>query len=318
MRALTLIVLLAAALYSGWWVLGRGQTARVLDETAQRLEAEGWEVAWDEVSTTGFPSRFDTTIDAPRLAAPEQAWTWSAPFLQILSLSYRPTGLILAFPEEQGVTIGGEAIAVEAEGMRASFDLTLPPGLELTEAVLESGTTRLEGAEWTAELTTLLAAIRRAEGEDPAYDLFARATRIVPPGLPEAALPPTIERLEIDALMSTDTVFAAASAGEVRPTALELRHLTLAWGETMVEAGGRLDVGPDGVPTGRIDIAVRNWAPLLDTAIAAGLVPAQAAPAIRQGARIAALGQSDLTLPLVFEGGRVSLGPIPLGAAPRF
>jgi hypothetical protein len=60
---------------------------------------------------------------------------------------------------------------------------------------------------------------------------------------------------------------------------------------------------------------------VLRLGVALGLIRPETAPTVeRAGESLARIGGNAevLTLPLVFAGGRMSLGPIPLGPAPRF
>jgi hypothetical protein len=60
--------------------------------------AEGWIAEYESDAHRGFPNRFDTTITGLDLADPETGVAWSAPFFQILSLSYQPNHVIAVFP----------------------------------------------------------------------------------------------------------------------------------------------------------------------------------------------------------------------------
>ncbi|WP_439117971.1 DUF2125 domain-containing protein, partial [Nereida ignava] len=79
--------LAAAVLWAGYWFVGstaaeRGAKAWFADRSAQ-----GWVADYDSIETRGFPSRFDTTINALELADPRTGWAWSAPFFQVFALS---------------------------------------------------------------------------------------------------------------------------------------------------------------------------------------------------------------------------------------
>jgi len=99
--------MILAALYAGYWVVGsrtvEGQAVSGLDA----LQSDGWTVAYSDVNTRGFPSRFDTTVTDLDLTAPDGT-RYQAPFVQALALSYRPNEVIAAFPDEQTLTIAGQ------------------------------------------------------------------------------------------------------------------------------------------------------------------------------------------------------------------
>ena len=83
------------------------------------------------------------------------------------------------------------------------------------------------------------------------------------------------------------------------------------------EAQALLDVGGGGFSFGEL---AGNMAAQFTDPVTAGTLTLGAPLGASWKATIgieAALGGADLTLPLIFRDGQMSLGPIPLGAAPR-
>ncbi|MEM1100881.1 MAG: DUF2125 domain-containing protein, partial [Pseudomonadota bacterium] len=73
-------------------------------------------------------------------------------------------------------------------------------------------------------------------------------------------------------------------------------------------------------PEGRVGLVATNWREILSLGAATGLIPQGVMPtATRTLEALASLsgGPNTIDLPLVFAGGTLSLGPIPLGPAPR-
>jgi hypothetical protein len=108
-----------------------------------------------------------------------------------------------------------------------------------------------------------------------------------------------------------------------RLTALRLDGLRLDWGASALAADGRLEVGADGVPQGRILVRAEGWRPLLGLAVASGWLDPGLSPTwLRVLETLQAAGSETaraadaLELPVIFARGRVSLGPLPLGRAP--
>ena len=69
----------------------------------------------------------------------------------------------------------------------------------------------------------------------------------------------------------------------------------------------------------RIDIRIVEWRELVPVLVAAGLVTTDAAPTVTRALDLLAQQGDDpdiLNLPLAFQQGRMSLGPLPLGPAP--
>ena len=162
LRTLTILVAIAAALYGGYWWLGRGQAEAALTEASEALAARGWTLAWDDLATRGFPSRFDTTLTEPRLASPDGRIAWSGPLLQLLALSYRPTQVIAVLPQQQSLTLGGETFEVETEDMRGSATVRAAASLPLVDATVEIGPTRLDGQRLAGGFEDGLFALRQS------------------------------------------------------------------------------------------------------------------------------------------------------------
>ena len=136
-------------------------------------------------------------------------------------------------------------------------------------------------------------------------------------GLPAAA-----ERLEIDATASfaAPLDLDAVEGGGPQLTALRLRPSALVWGPLGLRATGRVTVDARGYPEGEMTVRAENWRAALEAAISTGAVAANMADAVRGGmeliAFLAAKGDG-LEAPLRFERGRMFLGPVPIGDAPR-
>ena len=120
MRTLFVVVALLAALYGGYWFIGQSQIERRAEAALADLEARGWDVAYSDLSTTGFPSRFDTTVSDIALTSPDGGIAWAAPFVQVFALSYRPNRIIAAWPDMQSLAVGGQRLDIAAQGLRAS------------------------------------------------------------------------------------------------------------------------------------------------------------------------------------------------------
>jgi hypothetical protein len=100
---------------------------------------------------------------------------------------------------------------------------------------------------------------------------------------------------------------------------LTLREGLLRWGDLVISAAGDVVPNADGQAEGRIDIRVEQWRHLVPVLVAAGLITADAAPTVTRALELLVQQGNDpsvLTLPLAFQQGRMSLGPLPLGPAP--
>lgn len=330
------VIALAAAGWSGWWGFGASsKRAAVEDWLADRV-ADGW-VAEADVSVAGYPNRFDMTVADLTLADPPAGWAWSAPVFRTYMLAYQPQRIIAEWPGEHVLSTPGARLTASAETLRASAAFLPTPALEIERAVLEAEALELAGdaaAPWTAGLAQGQLALRRSEeerGRDNAYDVSLQAGGLRPPealaqlfgAAAEEGLPETLQTLDLDATVAFAEPLdrRALEQSDLRLQVLWLRGAEAAWGPLRLQGSGRLDIDPEGVPEGRIDVEAREWRALLAAARAGGALSPEIAAALEAGlGLIAAISSSDgaLSAPLRFSGGGMFLGPIPLGPAPRF
>ncbi len=195
MRAVILAIGLLALLWSGYWFYGsRGAAQASRDWFAARADA-GWQAAVADISVRGFPNRFDMTLADPRLALPSGRAAWSAPFLQVLRLSYMPEHTILVFPPRQMLTVGGVEIDVASVTMRASAVFERDPAGGLDRANLVADGLTLRWRDRTLTAASALAAIRRTPARDLSYDLALELRQVVVDG-PDGAV--TADRVALD------------------------------------------------------------------------------------------------------------------------
>ncbi len=325
---LTLIFAAAfAALYAAYWVLGAQAARMALPAWAEERRAEGWQVEWQDLRLRGFPSRFDTTLEAPAFADPGTGWAWQAPFLQVFALSYRPGHVIVVWPETQRLDTVDGSYAVATEDMRAS--LVVRP---TTELPIQRGTVvieglRIEAPEGPVAARRVQLSLRETpEASAPhTYDLALLAEGLAPGEAvtdqlgPEAtALPRALERVSGDATVTFDAPWDRDALEERRPQPRQvtLRDARAVWGALELRLAGELDIDEAGRPTGEIAVQARNWREMVAMAETAGVL----APAIRplvEGAlaSFARFDGSDETLDstITISRGRAMLGFFPLG-----
>ena len=320
MRRLTALVLLAAVLWSGWWLLGARATQAGFERwmAAQRLEGRVAEAA---LAVRGYPFRFDTTFRDLAIGDPEGV-LWSAERFQTLMLSYAPNRAVLAFPGPQRVsTPFGEVVAEGAEAtasIRVGVSADLP--LERIALVAREVVATAPGGRVLAE--ELRAAAERQEGADYHLGLFVAGLALPLPRVAAAIPPPpVIEAIRLDATarLSAPPGRSAAAAPPALE-ALEVAEARVEWGGMRrVVTGGPVRIGRDGAPYGRLSVRVEEWPRLVEAAVATGLLPERRAP-LTIAAMTVIAGDAEpgvIETELVMEGGRMRLGPIPLGPAPR-
>ena len=297
------LAVLATLLWGGYWFVG----ARALEVTLDQILADfDSPLSAQDRQVAGFPNRFDITLTEPRLSLSDLAW--SAPFVQVFALSYRPHHLILVFPPQQHLslpdgdwrlsTADGRASAVFAPSRRLELDRVVvvlrEPALSgpasLAAAALRLGLRPLEPGRYDA--------VAEAEDIAPDSDLLDRMD-------PERIWPRRFAVLRLDAEL--------AFARPLDSDALLDRRLSA---PRVVLTGGRAAwAGVDlGGPSGEVMVAVTGWRALLDLLDRSGVL----APDLRQwiGSAAPALARADdpdsVDIPLRIEAGQIRLGPLVL------
>lgn len=324
MRLLLMITVLLAALWSGYWFVGQRAVQGGAEAFFATAPTRGLVAENAGLSVAGFPSRFDLTITEPRLGDPRAGVEWEAPFVQVLSLSYTPWHWIAALPNTQSLRLPDQTIVLASEKLQAS--LVAVPG---TALALDRITVVGQALKATSDLGWQIGVAegRFATRLDPTrtntHEIGLQVTGLTPDAALAALLPDrpaVIDLVRLDAL-ATFSAPIDRFAPQTRPelTALSIKEGRVTWGSLLVDASGDLAV-QGGLPEGRIAIRITGWRALVPMAVAIGAVKPEVAPTVERmmEALATAGGNPDvLEMPLVFADGRMSLGPIPLGPAPR-
>lgn len=322
MRALQVFVLALAVLWGGYWFVGSRAVERGVSAWFDAQSQRGLVAERDSLSVQGFPSRFDLTIDGLRLGDPATGIGWTAPFVQVFSLSYKPWHLIAAFAPEQHITTPLEDIAIMSGKLQGSLVVTPGTALTLDRTTIVGDTLSVAStAGWEVSARTFRFASRRTDDVGRKHEIGIEALEIAPNATFLPDLPAGIDRLHLDAVLSFGTPLDRY-AGEIRPglVGIDLKTASVVWGDMEVLGSGQLTADPNGLAEGRINLHLTNWRKLIPVCVALGWITAEVAPTWENmfGALAAQSGDpKNLDLPLTFRNGRMSVGPLPLGKAPR-
>ena len=327
MRLLTLLVLLAALAWSGFWLLGYGALTAAVPIWFEDRRADGWVAEYDTLSVSGFPSRLDSTLENLTLADPQTGVAWEAPFFNMHALTYRPNHVIAVWPNTQSLAIPGEKLSVTTSDMRAS--LVLDPGTDLTlnraNLAIESlGVTST--ANWQLAASAINLAMHRDAENTSTYRVAFKADTLTPPvgfALPNGIdLPRSFSSFRADLTASFDRPWdrTAIEKSRPQPVALDLTLAEIIWGDLQLHAAGNVTIDTSGFPTGEITIRAVNWRDILDVARHSGHLPVPVIDTVEQALGFVAQlsgKANELDIPLTFANGATKLGPLPIGPAPR-
>lgn len=329
MKRLLFVIIAAAALYAGYWFVGSNGATAGFERWFEDRRSEGWVADVESIETRGFPSRFDTTLTGISLADPDTGVAYSAPFLQIFALSYKPEHLIAVWPNEQTISSPFGKSDITSKDMRASLILKKNTSLALEKAnyVTEEIVIQMDTGEVFGASKALMAVEKTAAAQNT-YHFGIDLTDVIlpePQGLRLEAgiLPKALEyaRGDVTAAFDAPWDLAALETSRPQPTRIDVKLIEAKWGQLELRLAGSFDVDAAGRASGQITIKAQNWRDILAVSAATGAIPSQLVRPIEQGlALLSGLSgnRNTLDLPLTLDQGQMKLGPIPIGPAPLF
>jgi hypothetical protein len=329
MRKLTVVIIVAFALWGGYWFVASRAVQNGLSTWLSEQLGTGWVAEYSSLRTRGFPNRFDTTISDLRLESQRAGVTWQVPRFQIFALSYKPNNIIAVWPDQFSLALPGEDITITSAQIIGSVAFTPGTALELDRSSFEIDDAAIVSSRgWSMNMATARLATRQTEGTPFAHDISINASGIQPPRAllarldPGGALPAVFEALTIDATVSFDAQWDRISYARQRPqiTGLEWKKFQAIWGDLDLSASGELAIDARGVPSGLITLRTSDWREMLAIGIANGAVSSGVSQTFERALELLAALSDDpdvLEIPLRFKDGFMSFGPIPLGPAPR-
>lgn len=308
------LAVLATALWCGWWFVGVRALELGID---QILDDPASPIAAEDRSVRGFPNRFDITLTRPRLVLP--ALAWSAPFVQVFALSYRPHHVIVVFPPEQRLDLPGAEWLLRTADARASLVMSPARRLELDRAVAVLTGVDLDGPV-ALRADALRLALRPAG--PTRYEAVAEAEAVFPDPAAMDALDPgrawprrlAVLRLEAELAFDRPLDLDAAGGGPLPRAEPVLTGARAAWEGVDLRLDGRVALGATGAPAGEAVLSVEGWPALLAALDRAGMLTPEARGWIEAAAPgLARPGAPEaIDIPLRIVAGQVRLGPMVL------
>jgi hypothetical protein len=312
--------------WSAAWVWAKGETARRMDAAAQAWKQAGYQLAWRQRTIGGYPFRMDVTLTDASLRT-ASGWGLEAPRIEGEAYMHALTHWIVAAPV--GITfirpVGGP---VDVKGQMIHASLThltqRPPsfsfeGVKLTFAAQP-------GAEPFALTSADRVEFHLRAGPDDQGGVFARLDggRARPGGLFARLAGDRPVSMVWNSTLSKISAFSGpAWAQAVRRWSdaggrMTVRNAGLTAGDAVLGvSSGDLGAGADGRLSGVLQVTLRQAPRALAALSALGAIDqqaAQSATAVTQARQ----GQGDTAqATLDFQAGRLTLGPVALGDAPK-
>lgn len=319
MKRLVFAITAMAVLWSGYWFVQAYSLRSGIEGWFDARRADGWAAEYSDMSVRGFPNRLDVTFTDLTLANPETKTAWDAPMFQMLSLVYNPGHWIFAFAEDQSLSTPEGAYQITSDGLRASL---VTEGDRILRGNLEAQVLNIAGPVDLA-MAGLTFGIAADETKPERLRIGLNAAAIAgSQGALAPALSDKIDEIALQAEITFDQIWTkdALKTGKPQPRKIKLPLAEYRADDLELKATADWDVDTKGRLDGSATLRAVNWRALLDEAKGAGDLPSGVADVLTETLGVIAGlsgNKKALDLKFTFNEGRVALGILPLGNAPR-
>ena len=336
MRRLIVIIIILSGLWGGYWYIGATALETGLKDylTSKHRATDRIQIAYSDLSVRGFPNRFDTSLTDIHITDAAAGLDWQAPFLYIHALSYKPYHIIAALAHQQTLQIAGQNLQIASDEIKGSVVFVAGALLE-KELVIDRSSFVLRNLTisssigWEIALNDGNFSTRQTPANPLHYDLSVAINAVTLPDQLRNALDPKRLQPEQISSASLDLTLGfsapwnllASRQNAPRLTEMTVNRLAVVWGDVQVIADGDLQIDRDGYPTGTLNLTATNWQKIYQLAEDANAIDPDFAQTIQNGLKVLAdmsKGADTINLPLTFANRQMSLGPFPIGPAPRF
>jgi len=326
--AVALLVVAAAASYTGYWFHLAGRLPEAIAAWADARRAEGSNVRWDSLAIGGFPASLRVTLTGVAIAGARPLPFQAAAAIVIGEA--RPWNLrrwCVNAPQGARVEAPSEGDTVAA----AALDATMVIGTD-NGATVALTAHQIAGSGAAAALRIADADARLALPGRPPADHRQDGPRVTL-RLSGIVLPRAVPSLgaTIDALTLSGAVKGAVPPGRLRQAlaawrddggTIEFEEGALRWGSLAASANGTLALDAALQPIGALTATIDNHNAVIDAAVAGGTLRADDANLAKLllglMAKPGADGKKQLTLPVTLQDRRLFLGPVQIAVLPLF
>jgi hypothetical protein len=311
---------LVALLWAGYWFVAATKLKSEVLKLIQNANTEPWSVVYSDISLRGFPNRFDITINDLKFEHADFNISWSLPYFQILSLSYKPNHLILAFPKRQIIRKRQQNMIFDSARMLASISFEDYKFNKLNKFVLDIENSELalaDGTKLKANSSTF--AIRTQKTKNNTYQAGIRSNGISIDTPHNYSFGQAFVWPQDEVSLKIDTQISFAKAMKIKtknlPPVIKLKVNTaeIISPNFMMGSTAELSYLADGLPNGNIHIRVSNWSDFLQKSIKKNSNLYDNLKFIFKLAN----DSDELKLDFKIKKGNIFLGPILLGTFPE-
>lgn len=297
---------LAVMAFGLWHYAG----ARISEEMAARG------ISWQNLQRHGFPARLSFDLEGARFQEGPIGWENDA--LSITLMPFQGGHAIADFHGPHRLTTQGQSLHLSHSGNLASLIVDSDGPVRASfEAQKPEASLRIGGLERVFAAQEMSLHARRSDTVE-AIDVAMTTRQVSLPAQWGRGAKSLITRFDMRATLPETVLLGAARAGQK----ISLERVTLQRNGLTLVARGTLKLASSGYLAGKLDIDAIKLQALLDLLQEFDVVSARdRAKWLFLGGLGAAFGgttQDRLSVPLQFRNERVFLGPLELGAAPRW
>lgn len=328
--ALLLLLIVAAGGYTWWWFRLADGVRDGIQRWAEDHRAQGWQVSFAELHTTGFPGPLHVRLLQPHVIRPD-GLDWRTAELRAEISPLAPLLVTVDGSGQHEITLPATgALQVRAEKAVAEVTLDGRGRLERVEATGNAIAARLPEGDGIEAKTVqlLLDPVPEADQADElatSLTVIATAEGLVLPASVKPVLGPRVAVASfsgrIQGAMPSEPVTDALAEWRDKGGTAELDRLTVEWGPLQLAGNGTLALDRELQPLVALSTTIRGFDETVDQLKAGGFIRSKDARTAKLVLALMAKPQPNgalpaIEMPLTIQDGELYMGPLALAQVP--
>lgn len=312
----TALVLLAAAAYTAYWFHVAGQLRKGVEGWAEQRRAQGWQVAWVDLSVGGYPLNVRARLVKPSLTAPA-GLHWEAEAVTAIANPFDITRVHLSAPGRHHLA----GTTIDAAGAEGDADFASGGRLDRANAAFSDVTIAVPGLE---PVTAGLAALVVDPHDDATIGFSVTVQDVDLPPLPGLVMDRKVAEAEVigrvNGPVPSGPPLAALAGWSDAGGTVDITRLSVDWAPMGLEADGTFAFDPAMQPLAALSARVRGFGPLMDRLAEMGAVDPGVASAAKMVLSLMAKpdprGRPVIPVPVTLQDGILYFGPARVARLP--
>ena len=323
-RSIPALLVLLGVIYAAYWFVAASQMNKAVIAWSEARRAEGWQVNYTDLTTTGFPGRMVLHAAKPEIIT-ESAIAWRGESVTVSLSPLNLHTLHISAPGHHEIGIGEGHLDGNFAGLDATIGFTGDGHLGDFQATAHSVTFGALTAESLVVSLTPLSPPQPITHASPTVGFSVTATEIGVPELPGQVLERHVKLAEftgrlLGAVPLQSSPRNAITAWSTDGGTIAIDRLALEWEPMAVDGDGTIAFDAQMQPLAAFSARVRGYDQMMNRIVAAGMIQPGPATAGRMlmslMAKPDAQGRSAIPLPITVQEGGIWLGPSKVAELP--